>query len=202
MTTAGTPQLTARKVPVWRTAVASYRFVFANLGRFLALGWLLMVVAAAPQIIATLAMGEPSGWGAETLQDSPAHVLATVLITVVYYAMYPVFAVRWHRFFLLDERKSVFSEILAARNWRFLGYILLLVLAPFLPFLPMLIVLSIGLGAGLSGLGLPPWCCMLSSFASLWCFRPPPSTGLSISANHGADWAATLGATSAHSSLS
>ena len=133
--------------------MASYRFVFANLGRFLALGWLLMVVAAVPQIIVTLAMGEPSGWGAETLQDSPAHVLATVLITVFYYAMYPVFAVRWHRFFLLDERKSVFSEILAARNWRFLGYILLLVLAPFLP---MLIVLSIGLGAGLSGLGLPP----------------------------------------------
>ena len=66
-------------------------------------------------------MGAPSDWGAETLQNSPAQVLATVLISAVYYAMYVVFAVRWHRFYLLDERRSVFSEILAARNWRFLG---------------------------------------------------------------------------------
>ncbi len=108
MTTGGQPLGTARKVPVWRTAVESYRFLFANLGRFLALGWLLMVIAAAPQIVGVLAMGEPSGWGAETLQDSPAHVLATVLISVVYYAMYPVFAVRWH---------ATFTNFARSRRW-------------------------------------------------------------------------------------
>ena len=153
MSTDGQLLGTARKVPVWRTAVASYRFVFANLGRFLALGWLLMLAAAAPQIFATLVMGEPSGWSAESFQESPAHALANVLISGVYYAMHVVFAVRWHRFYLLDERRSVFSEILAARNWRFLGYVLLLALVPYLP---MLIMLIVGWGAALSGVRLPP----------------------------------------------
>ncbi len=51
MSAVGTPRHTARKVPVWRTAMGSYRFVFANLDRFLALGWLLLVIAAATQIV-------------------------------------------------------------------------------------------------------------------------------------------------------
>ena len=148
MTTQVPPSAGRGKVPVWRTAIGSYGFVFSNLGRFFALGWLLLVIAVAAQIISVLAMGEPSGWGAETLRLSPAYVVATVLISVVYYAMFLAFAVRWHRFYLLDERESVFSEILAPRNWRFLGYILLLVLAPFLP---MLMVMIIGFGAGSPG---------------------------------------------------
>ena len=153
MSAGGQPPGTARKVPVWRTALESYGFVFANLGRFLALGWLLLVIAAAPQIIGALAMGESSVWETETLGDSPAHDLATVLKSLVSFAIDLVFAVRWHRFFLLNERKSVFSDILAARNWRFMNYILLLVLVPLLP---MLIVLIIGLAAALSGARLPP----------------------------------------------
>ena len=38
MSIGGQPPGPAPKVPVWRTAVESYRFVFANLGRLLALG--------------------------------------------------------------------------------------------------------------------------------------------------------------------
>ena len=152
MTTEVPPPAGRGKLPVWRTAMESYRFVFGNLGRFLALGWLLLVIAAAAQIVGVLVLGEPAGWGAETLRLSPPYILANVLIGVIYYAMYIVFAVRWHRFYLLDERVSVFSEILAARNWRFLGYFLLLALAPFLP---ALIVVIIGWGASLSGAGLP-----------------------------------------------
>ena len=37
MTTDGQPPVTAGKVPVWRTAIESYGFVIANLGRLLAL---------------------------------------------------------------------------------------------------------------------------------------------------------------------
>ena len=155
MTTQVPPPAGRGKVPGWRTAIGSYGFVFSNLGRFFALGWLLFLIAVAAQIIGVLVLGERLGWGAETLQRSPAYpayVVATVLIFVVYFAMFLAFAVRWHRFYLLDERESVFSEILAARNWRFLGYILLLALAPFLP---MLIGMIIGLGAAISGAGLP-----------------------------------------------
>jgi hypothetical protein len=47
--------------------------------------------------------------------------------------MYVLFAVRWHRLYLLEERHGVFTEVFAARNWRFLGYFLLLSLAPGVP---------------------------------------------------------------------
>jgi hypothetical protein len=152
MTTQVPPSAGRGKVPLWRTAIDSYGFVFGNLDRFLALGWILLLIAAAVQIVGALVMGERLGWGAETLQVSPAYVAVNILFSIIFYAMFLFFAVRWHRFYLLDERESVFSEILAARNWRFLGYILLLALAPFLP---MVIGMIIGLGAAISGAGLP-----------------------------------------------
>ena len=116
------------KVPVWRTAIDSYRFVFGNLGRFFALGWLPLVIAFAASM--TLAVLVDVGGGT----NAPvADWVTYVALEAVSWAMYAVFAVRWHRFFLLDERESVFSDVLGARNWRFLGYTVLLSFAPVLP---------------------------------------------------------------------
>ena len=109
MTTQVPPPAGRGKVPVWRTAIGSYGFVFSNLGRFFALGWLLFLIAVAAQIIGVLVLGERLGWGAETLQRSPAYpayVVATVLIFVVYFAMFLAFAVRWHRFTCLMSAKA------------------------------------------------------------------------------------------------
>ncbi|MCH8198102.1 MAG: hypothetical protein IH904_08465 [Proteobacteria bacterium] len=119
---------TARKAPVWRTAVDSFRFVFSNLDRFLALGWLPLVIAFAVNMVSDV-RGEVGGGEDASVADWVAYVA----LSAAYWAMYAVFAVRWHRFYLLDERESVFSEFLAARNWRFLGYTLLLTFAPMVP---------------------------------------------------------------------
>ena len=152
MTTDGQPLAIAGKVPVWRTAVESYGFVFFNLGRLLALGWPLLMIATAALIVGELFTGGRSSWEAETRQQSPAHVVANILFGVLFYAMVLVFVVRWHRFFLLGERESVFVNLFASRNWRFLGYLLLLALAPLLP---MLIALIIVLGVAISVAGSP-----------------------------------------------
>lgn len=56
-----------------------------------------------------------------------------IALSAASWAMYLVFAVRWHRFFLLGERESVFTDVLGTRNWRFLGYTVLLTFAPIVP---------------------------------------------------------------------
>jgi hypothetical protein len=118
--------------------VESYRFVFGNLSRFFALGWLLLVITFA------VYMGSGVLVSVHTGEDVPvADWVTYVALSAASWAMYIVFAVRWHRFFLLDERESVFSDILAMRNWRFLGYTVLL---SFAPMVPMMIFSLIGFG--------------------------------------------------------
>ena len=116
-------------IPVGRTAVESYRFVFANLDRFLALGWAPMAVNVATHAVILVVIGVRT----EALEFSPAIFVEITLISLPSFAMYVLFAVRWHRFYLLDERHGVFTEVFAVRNWRFLGYVLLLTLAPDVP---------------------------------------------------------------------
>ena len=128
MSTGGQPPVTARKVPVFDTTIESYRFVFSNLGRFFALGWLPLVIAFAANMVIDVLIDV--GGGEDT---SVVDWVTYIGLEAAYYAMYAVFAVRWHRFYLLDERESVFSEFLAARNWRFLGYTVLLAFAPIAP---------------------------------------------------------------------
>ncbi len=130
MSIGGQPPGTAGKVPFLDTAVESFYFVFSNLGRFFALGWLPLVIGVA----SSMASGFLTETGSGENRSGADWVIYIVLLAASI-AMYIVFAVRWHRFFLLDERESVFGEILAARNWRFLGYTLLLTYAPFVPML-------------------------------------------------------------------
>ncbi len=129
MTTQTPPSAGRGIIPVGRTAIESYRFVFINLDRFLALGWAPLAVNVATQAVILAVMGA----GTEAMEFGPARFVETTLISLPSYAMYVLFAVRWHRFYLLDERHGLFTEVLAVRNWRFLGYVLLLNLAPGVP---------------------------------------------------------------------
>ncbi len=143
MTIQDAPAAGRGKVPVWRTAIGSYGFVFTNLGRFFALGWLPLVIAFA----ASMASGfltEVGGGESRSLADWVTYLA----LTAASWAMYAVFAVRWHRFYLLGERESVFTDVLGTRNWRFLGYTVLLTFAPIVP---MLVIGLIGFVAVLSG---------------------------------------------------
>ena len=97
MTVQGNPRATGPKLPVWETATGSYGFVFTNLKHFVALAWVPLMV-----VVASSGVGE--------LGDS---MLTTMLEPIILYAMSAVFAVRWHRFFLLDERDGVFTEVFA-----------------------------------------------------------------------------------------
>ena len=116
------------KVPVWRTAIRSYGFVFSNLGRFFALGWLLLVITFAVNMASGF-LTEVGGEESRSLADWVSYLA----LSAASWAMYIVFAVRWHRFFLLNERESVFTHVLEMRNWRFLGYTVLLSFAPVVP---------------------------------------------------------------------
>ena len=129
MTTEVPPPAGRGIIPVGRTAIESFRFVFINLDRFVALGWAPMVVIVATHAFTLSVMGA----GTEVMEFSLARFVAIKLSSLPSYAMYVLFAVRWHRFYLLDERHGVFTEVLAVRNWRFLGYVLLLTLAPGVP---------------------------------------------------------------------
>ena len=142
MSIGGQPPGTAGKVPVLDTAVDSFRFVFSNLGRFFVLAWLPLVIDVALSMTSDFLTETRSG---ET--RSLADWVSYFVLLAASLAMYAVFAVRWHRFFLLDERKSVFTDVLGARNWRFLGYTLLLTYAPFVP---VLIVFFVGFETFLS----------------------------------------------------
>ena len=129
MTTEVRPPAGRGIIPVGRTAIESYRFVFINLDRFLALGWAPMVVSVATNAVILAVIGA----GPEAMEFSLLRYVETTLISLPSYAMYVLFAVRWHRFYLLEERHGVFTEVFAVRNWRFLGYVLLLSLAPDVP---------------------------------------------------------------------
>ena len=138
MTTQVSPSAGRGKVPVWRTAIGSYGFVFANLDRFFALGWLLLLI--------TFALSMASGFLFKIGVEESASVADWAnyfTLTAISWAMHAVFAVRWHRFFLLDERESVFTDVLGARNWRFLGFMVLL---SFVPMVPLMILALVGFG--------------------------------------------------------
>jgi hypothetical protein len=135
MSIGGQPPVTAGKVPVWQTAVESYRFVFANLDRFLALGWLPLLITFAAYMGSDV-LDDVGGGEDASVADWVTHIA----LEAASLAVYAVFAVRWHRFFLHDDRESVFSEIFSARDWRFLGYTLLLFYSPFVPMLALLLI--------------------------------------------------------------
>ncbi len=116
-------------IPVGQTAIESYRFVFGNLDRFVALGWAPVLVNVATQAAILTVMVA----GTEAMEFSLARFAESTLLSLPSYAMYVLFAVRWHRLYLLKERSSLFAEAFAARNWLFLGYVLLLDLAPDVP---------------------------------------------------------------------
>ena len=95
-------------LPVWDTAWGSYRFIFANFDRFLALAWFPIAISFIGFIPDFL----------------PHPAILWVLYVLLTTGAYAVFAVRWHRFVLLDDHSGVLSDLLSRRNLRFLLYTL------------------------------------------------------------------------------
>lgn len=102
--------------PVWDMAWGSYRFIFANFDRFLALAWF-------PIAISFISF----------IPDFLPHPAILWVLHVLTMGAYAIFAVRWHRFVLLDDHSGVLSELPSLRNLRFFLYTLAFMWMPAVP---------------------------------------------------------------------
>ena len=128
MTTEVPPPAGRGKVPVWRTAIGSYGFVLWQSGS------VLCARLASPRDYLRGEYGErlPDRSGRRgkpflgrlgDLYRAFRRLLGHV--PRLRRSLAPVF--------LLGERESVFTDVLGTRNWRFLGYTVLLTFAPIVP---------------------------------------------------------------------
>jgi hypothetical protein len=103
-----------RKLPVWRTAVGAYAFLFRNWREALRIGWLPFVAVVALDFLRDYL---PSGDGLPTI------VLAFYGFAVwaAYTPIVAMAVVPWHRFILLNQRArgGVFAVSLSAREGRY-----------------------------------------------------------------------------------
>ena len=103
--------------PVWDMAWGSYRFIFVNFDRFLALAWFPITISFI-------------GFIPDFLPHPAIRWVLHVLLTMGAYA---IFAVRWHRFVLLDDHSGVLSDLPSLRNLRFFLYTLAFMWMPWVP---------------------------------------------------------------------
>ncbi len=103
-------------LPVWDMALGSYRFIFVNFDRFLALAWF-------PIAISFIVF----------IPDFLPHPVIRWVLHVLTMGAYAIFAVRWHRFVLLDDHSGVLSDLPSLRNLRFLLYTLAFMWMPAVP---------------------------------------------------------------------
>lgn len=139
-----------RKIAFWPTIGAALRFTFGDRSR------LLHVLE--PRLIVTgltLVAGEILG-----MLPGPSLVLVLAATWVVVLLAFASFAVAWHRSILLGAQRVALDGLrIGKREWRFLGYSLLLPLLVGLPLgiaasLATVVVLAAGRLAGLAGLAL------------------------------------------------
>ncbi len=98
-------------VIIWPLVRVSHRFLFRNLGAFLQLGWMPILVSYVTRSL--LADGRPT---------TTWYFLA--LLLGLWLQVW--FLVRWYRLVLLNRRETGFQGLWARRNLHFLGYYLLL----------------------------------------------------------------------------
>jgi hypothetical protein len=104
------------KIAFWRTVGDAYRDLFDNLGRFLILSgaWLIAIVLTF--VVAALL---------SFVSIVLAYVVVIIGAVLFYFSGVLVFAVAWHRAILLDEPPRM-SLRFGRREWRFLGYSILI----------------------------------------------------------------------------
>lgn len=120
MSDSGTSSAEPRKIPFWRTIFQSFRFVFTNLHRVLAIGWLPFIIIA---VAFYVVIAEKVGYATIT-------AAITIPTEILSWLAYAVFGVCWHRFVILGEQRSATAGLLAWRNIIFFGYFAVLVGVP------------------------------------------------------------------------
>lgn len=150
-----------RKIAFWRTVGASYGFLFTELPRFFILigGW---VVALGVAIAVTVALA----FAARLL----GMVVGAIAIFCVMFGSIFGFSVAWHRAILVGEPPR-FMPRFRGREWRFLGYSLLVALIYFGAMIGgglLFLGLGFGLAAASGPLGIAAAVLYLVGVVVLW----------------------------------
>lgn len=110
----------AEKLPVWRTTVEAYRFVFGDFGRFLRLAFLPIVAVAVLSVVEAQVLSGPS------LMSGVARTLVSLFFSLLMVAAMVPPATAWHRAAILGETHAVswFSFRFLDEEKRFLFFTL------------------------------------------------------------------------------
>ena len=152
-------EITARqrlRLPVLTTVASAYGSLPANLGVFLRIAWLpLLIIGTLAYVLYTIKYQvlldtQPDRRGALT---SP---LADILMPLVLWPLMSSIAVAWHLYLLRGERpRGWFQLRFDGRVWKYLGFVLLMGLGALMLIGPPTIVLSIaGVAANLGSFAL------------------------------------------------
>lgn len=117
-----------RKIAFWRTVVDSFEFVFGNFDRFIRLAgpWVAIAAILFATLIAIFGIQalESARFGqAHAAPLTVSRSVSTIVLGIYMLAAYVAFSVAWHRAVLLGEAGSTFGALrFRRREWRFLGY--------------------------------------------------------------------------------
>jgi hypothetical protein len=112
----------------WRSALTSYRLLFANLGDFLRIAWAWMAIA--------YVIGYAGGYLTVHTGEEFLAVLGAVAVTLCA----AIVAVKWHRRVLLGAPAVGPALALARRDFVFIGRAILLLLATIIPLSILLMI--------------------------------------------------------------
>ena len=114
----------------WRSAMTSYRLLFANLGDFLRIAWAWMAIA--------YVIGYAGGYLTVHTGEDFLAVLGAIAVTLCA----AIVAVKWHRRVLLGAASVGPAMALARRDFVFIGRAVLLLLVTIIP-LSILLMLAV-----------------------------------------------------------
>ncbi len=137
-----------RKIAFWTTIGDSFEFVFDDFGRFARLAGPWVVIAAILFAILIAVFGvqtfEKAQFGLRHQPFSGPRAISTAVLAIYGIAAYVAFSVAWHRAVLLGEAGSALAALrFQRREWRFLGFWILVALLAFGVLFGILVVLAL-----------------------------------------------------------
>ena len=135
-----TPEIPAIKLPVWATAREAYAIWFANLGLWLKLSIVPVVILIALKAVAPSVLPDAKNIDAGSVGISAAFFF--VFAVIIYLSEIPL-ATAWHRFILTREDRASHRYLIGGREWRYFLKALLIAIIVLLVSLVLGIVMAV-----------------------------------------------------------
>lgn len=110
------PEVPTRKLPVWATVREAYAIWFANLGLWLKLSIVPVVILIVLKAIAPSVLPDANNIDSGSLGVSDAFFV--VFAVIIYLSEIPL-ATAWHRFILTHEDRASHRYLIGGREWRY-----------------------------------------------------------------------------------